>query len=288
MRANAPRPGARRRRVCAVALGLGLLLVVRAANAASVVSSITVGRDEQALVVDIATSGALGYLLSEGHGPFALSLIFTDASFAFAATRRTFEGDGLVELQAQTLTREGSTIARLDLTFAREAPYAITRERSRMRIRVELPGPQPAIVIDAPGAPKPAPASAPMPSAPTRPPAASPSPPAPADRTSAVLRAVHPESSERGARLALDVDGAAAVKALTLDHPARVIVDLEDTRVEPKTRTIAVGGGLLRRVRISQRTVTAVRIVCDLARSAPFRVEPTPHGLILHLGEGMR
>lgn len=287
MRANAPRPGARRRRVRAVALGLGLL-VARAANAASVVSSITVGRDEQALVVDIAASGPLGYLLSEAHGPFALSLIFTDASLAFAPTRRTFEGDGLVELRAQTLTRESSTIAKLDLTFAREAPYAITRERSRMRIRVELPGPPSAIVIDAPGASKPATASAPMPSAPARPPAASPSPPSAPDRTSAVLRAVHPESSERGARLALDVDGAAAVKAITLDHPARVIVDLEDTRVEPKTRTIAVGGGLLRRVRISQRTVTAVRIVCDLARPAPFRVEPTPQGLILHLGEGMR
>src|SRR5437879_12257027 len=110
MLANAARPRTRRRRVCAVVLGLGLL-VPGAANAASVVSSITVGGDEHALLVEIAASGPLGYLLSEGHAPFTLSLVFTDARFAFATTHRTFAGAGLVELHATTLTPRGRTVA---------------------------------------------------------------------------------------------------------------------------------------------------------------------------------
>ena len=280
MLANAARPRTRRRRVCAVVLGLGLL-VAGAANAASVVSSITVGGDEHALLVEIAASGPLGYLLSEGHAPFTLSLIFTDARFAFATTRRTFEGDGLVELQAITLTREGSTVARLDLRFAREAPYTVTRERALTRVRVEVPAPRPPMVIRATG---PVEAPTPVRAAPTRPPA----PPLSLDGTAAVLRAVRPESSAQGARLALDVDGAAAVTTQTLERPARIIVDLQDTRVEPTTRTIPVGRGLLRQVRISQHTATAVRVVCELAHPTRFRVEPTPEGLILHLGEGVR
>ena len=280
MLANAARPRTRRRRVCAVVLGLGLF-VAGPANAAAVVSSITVGGDERALLVEIAASGPLGYLLSEGHTPFTLSLVFTDARFAFATTRRTFEGDGLVELQAITLTRGGSTVAKLDLRFAREAPYVVTRERTLTRVRVEVPGPRPPMVIRATG-----PVEAPtrVGSAPTRPPAAPLSP----DGTAAVLRAVRPESSARGARLALDVDGAAALTTRTLERPARIIVDLQDARVEPTTRTIPVGRGLLRQVRISQHTATAVRVVCELAHPTRFRVEPTPKGLILHLGEGVR
>src|SRR5437879_214836 len=279
MLANAARPRTRRRRVCAV-LGLGIL-VAGAANAASVVSSITVGGDEHALLVEIAASGPLGYLLSEGHAPFTLSLVFTDARFAFATTHRTFEGDGLVELQAITLTRGGSTVAKLDLRFAREAPYTVTRERALTRVRVEVPAPRPPMVIRATG---PVEAPTPVRTAPTRPPA----PPLSLDGTAAVLRAVRPESSARGARLALDVDGAAAVTTRTLERPARIIVDLQDTRVEPTTRTVHVGRALLRQVRISQHTATEVRVVCELARPAPFRVEPTPEGLILHLGEGVR
>src|SRR6266446_582348 len=280
MLANLARPRTRRRRVGVVVLGLGLL-VAGTANAASVVSSITVGGDEHALLVEIAASVPLGYLLSEGHAPFTLSLVFTDARFAFATTHRTFEGDGLVELQAITLTRGGSTVAKLDLRFAREAPYTVTRERGLTRVRVEVPAPRPPMVIRATG---PVEAPTPVRTAPTRPPA----PPLSLDGTAAVLRAVRPESSARGARLALDVDGAAALTTRTLERPARIIVDLQDTRVEPTTRTIPVGRGLLRQVRISQRTATAVRVVCELAHSTRFRVEPTPEGLILYLGEGVR
>ncbi len=280
MLANLARPRTRRRRVGVVVLGLGLL-VAGTANAASVVSSITVGGDEHALLVEIAASVPLGYLLSEGHAPFTLSLVFTDARFAFATTHRTFEGDGLVELQAITLTRGGSTVAKLDLRFAREAPYTVTRERALTRVRVEVPAPRPPMVIRATG---PVEAPTPVRTAPTRPPA----PPLSLDGTAAVLRAVRPESSARGARLALDVDGAAAVTTQTLERPARIIVDLQDTRVEPTTRTIPVGRGLLRRVRISQHTATAVRVVCELAHPTRFRVEPTPEGLILYLGEGVR
>src|SRR5207302_333203 len=164
---------------------------------------------------------------------------------------------------------------------ARARPPGRRRGRARTRVRVEVPAPRAPMVIRATG---PVEAPPPVRAAPPRPPA----PPLSLDGTAAVLRAVRPESSAQGARLALDVDGAAAVTTQTLERPARIIVDLQDTRVEPTTRTIPVGRGLLRQVRISQHTATAVRVVCELAHPTRFRVEPTPEGLILHLGEGVR
>ncbi len=242
------------------------LVFATAARAAPVVSSITVGGDDRGLQIDVDASGPLGYLLSEGAEPFTLSLLFAGASFGFPDAHRTFSGIGLAELEARTLTREGTTLAKLDLTFARAAPYTVVREGSRVRLRAEVPGPTPAVVIGTPGEPAPAAALRTAP---------------------AELRAVQPESSATSARLVLDIDGMAAFTTFTMSGPARVVVDLEKARVE-KSSSIEVRGGLLRGVRISQHTKTVVRIVCDLSRPAPFAVESVARGLIIHLGEGVR
>ena len=249
-----------------IPLVFALLFAATAAGAATIVSTITVGGDDHELQIDVDGSGPLDYLLSESAEPFTLSLLFAGAIFGFVDAHRTFSEIGLAELHARTLIRDETTLAKLDLTFARAAPYAVVREGSRVRLRVEISGPTPSVVIGTPDEPAPAAALRTAP---------------------ATLRAVRPESSATSARLVLDIDGTPAFTTFTMSGPARVVVDLENARI-PDNSSLPVRGGLLRGVRISQYTKTVVRIVCDLSRPAPFAVEPVARGLIIHLGEGVR
>lgn len=257
------------------ALALALLLATPAL-AGPIVSGIAVSGDPGALDVDVIASGPLGYLLNESAEPFTLTLIFAGARLGFPDERRTFEGGALTALQVRTLTRDGDTLVRLDLTFDREVPYAVTRDGAHVRIRAATGGPKPAAIIGAPG-----------PTPPAEPAAAAPAASAAPPRT-AELKGVHPESLDRSARIVLDVDGTPAFKTFVLTQPDRVVVDLENVRLPAKESAVSVRGGLLRSVRMSQYTKTVVRVVCDLSRPAPFRVEPVAGGLVVHLGEGVR
>lgn len=252
--------------VAAAALAVWLLAAGTAA-AASVVSGITVGGDERSLEVDVAASGPLGYLLRESPAPFTLTLLFADASFGFPDERRSFAGQGLAELRAATLTRDGKSLARLDLTFIRGARYSVDRRGPHLLIRADVPGPRPPVVIGRPS---------------RRGSTGS------ADGHAPELRAVRPESGARSARVLLEIDGAPAVNAFALGHPARIVVDLDHARFPAEERVIPVDGGLLRRVRVSQHAPGAVRVVCDLREPRPFRVEPAPGGLVVRVGEGVR
>jgi hypothetical protein len=259
------------------ALALALLLATPAL-AGPIVSGIAVSGDPGALDVDVIASGPLGYLLNESAEPFTLTLVFAGARLGFPDEHRTFTGGALTALQVRTLTRDGDTLVRLDLTFGREVPYTVTRDAARVRIRAETGGPKPAAIIGAPGTTPPA-----EPAAAAAAPAASAAPPRTAE-----LKGVHPESLDRSARIVLDVDGTPAFKTFVLTRPDRVVVDLENVRLPAKESAVSVRGGLLRSVRMSQHTKTVVRVVCDLSRPAPFRVEPVAGGLVVHLGEGVR
>lgn len=255
------------------ALALGLLLATTAL-AGPVVSGITVGGDAGALQIDVVASAPLGYLLNESAEPFTLSLLFAGARLDFPGERRAFEGGGLTALEVHTITRDGDTLVRLDLTFDREVPYAVARDGARVRIRAELAGAKTPLVLGAPGPPPPADTGAAAP---------------PAAPQIAELRAVRPESSEESARLVLDINGGApAFRTSVMTRPDRVVVDLDNARLPAKESVVTVRGGLLRRVRMSQLTKTVVRIVCDLSRAAPFRVEPVAGGLVVHIGAGVR
>jgi hypothetical protein len=102
------------------------------------------------------------------------------------------------------------------------------------------------------------------------------------------VRAVRSYGSAGAARLVLDVDGEPTVTAFSLKSPARIVVDLERAEWLQATRSIAGSGGLLTRVRVSQHTPAVVRVVCDLDRPSPYRVETVPGGLVLHVGGGVR
>jgi hypothetical protein len=232
------------------ALALALLLATPAL-AGPIVFGIAVGGDPGALDVDVIASGPLGYLLNESAA-----------------------------LQVRTLTRDGDTLVRLDLTFGREVPYTVTRAAARVRIRAEVGGRKPAVVIGDPGA-----RQSPPPAAAARPRAGAATPPS---QRIAVLKGVRPETSEGTARLMLDIDGSPAVKTFAMTQPDRIVVDLENARLPARESAFTVHGGLIRGIRMSQWTETVVRVVCDLSRPAPFRVEPVAGGLVVHLGEGVR
>ncbi len=133
-------------------VAFGLALGAVRAHAGSVVSTIAVGGDDRALEVVLIASLPLGWVLAEDVAPFTLTLLFGDAAFGFPDVRRTFEGGGLAELTAETLTRDGQTLARLALTFARETPYTVTREGSRVRVHADAPAPVAPVTIGSPGA----------------------------------------------------------------------------------------------------------------------------------------
>jgi len=301
-------PGSRltRARSLLAVLAVGLAWA-NADAAAGVISSVTVRGDDTVLEVDVAATGPLGYLVSESAEPFTLTLLFADTRLGFPDERRSFSGHGLSEIDAKTLIRQGKTLAKIDLTFDRTAPYDVTREGSRVRVRTEVPGPSLPIVIGRPGESSPAgvvaPAAPPVTAPPVAPREAGASPGAPRPTAASPaaapqaaqepsdpveLRGVRPESGKRGARLVLDLDGTPAFRTFTRTGPARVVVDIENARFARKERSIAVGGALLRGVRVSQYTATVVRVVCDLSQPAPFRVERVPTGLVIHLGGGVR
>ncbi len=270
----APGPAVSAALLAAVALWLVLALP---ALAGPVVSGIVVAGNDRSIEIDVAASGPLDYVLTESADPFTLTLLFADSTLGFPEERRVFTGDGLSEIQARTVAREGRTLARVVITFARTAEYTVARDGSHVRIRVEAAGPSTPVVIGAvPLASPPAPA----PAAPAAGPRVEP----------AELRGARPEAGARAARVVLDIEGAPTFRTFTMTGPARVVLDLENTRVATATASGAVagGGGLLRGVRISQRTKTEVRVVCDLSQPASFRVEAVPGGLVIHLGEGMR
>jgi hypothetical protein len=308
-----------------VALLLGLAAATPLA-AGPTVATVTVGGDARAIEIQVTASEPLSYALGEEAEPFTLTLVLGGAAFGFPDERRTFAGGGLVELRAETLTRDGQRLARLALVFAREAPYFAKRDGARIRVHVELPAPDSAVTIgrpaDASGAP---PGSAsqspqfelsgagrsgsrsprearradesgndaeaeasPRGGAHVDPEAAAAPDPIPPPATPAQVRAIRPDSDRRTARLRIDLDGAARVKVSSLRSPDRVVLDLEDASFPDKERSITVGSGLLRRVRISQHSTTVVRVVCDLGGPASFRVEPAATGLIVHLGDGVR
>jgi hypothetical protein len=263
---------------------LPALALAGPAVAGPVVSAIAVGGNEQAIEVEVTASEPVGYAVAEAADPFTLTLLLGDATLGFGSEQRRFDGGGLVELHADTVTRDDRRLARLRFVFSREAPYTVSRDGARVRVRVELPAPPPVTIggpVDTVGGPGP-PAAAPPPAT-----AAIPEPSAPAGAP-AHVRAIRPASDTGTARVVVELDGAAEVRTSTLDKPDRVVVDLEVARFPDKERTIPVGDGLLRRVRVSQHTKTVVRIVCDLGRAAAFWVEAGPSGLIVHLGGGVR
>src|SRR3972149_2944217 len=140
-----------RRWLGGVALGLGFLSGPASALAGpAVVSAIFVGSYEGRFQLEIRGSEPLDYVVIEGAEPFSVSLLLLNATFDFPPEGRQLPGPGLTRIRTVVLEREGSRLGRLDLTFAKSAPFRVIKEGTRLLVRVDTPPPPGGLVLAAP------------------------------------------------------------------------------------------------------------------------------------------
>jgi hypothetical protein len=161
------------------------------------------------------------------------------------------------------------------------------------------PGAAPERVATAPERTVPAavpPAAAP----PDRAASAPPAPPAPAPPAGRVasttpstrpvrIRRITPAEGSDELRVTIEADGPLTPRAFTMADPPRLVVDFESAATDLGPVSIATGGGLVARVRSAQFRASptpVVRVVLDLLRPVPFRVEPHAGGATIRVGPG--
>jgi N-acetylmuramoyl-L-alanine amidase len=105
------------------------------------------------------------------------------------------------------------------------------------------------------------------------------------------VRDVRLWSSPEGTRLVLDLSGSAQHTVQMLQNPDRIVLDIAAARLRRGVRAPAASSGLIRSVRIAQRSKQQLRIVMDLARAVQPRSFLTPpnsqygYRLVLDLGD---
>ena len=155
--------------------------------------------------------------------------------------------------------------------------------------------------VPPPPAPAPRPA-APAPAAPPAPPPAAsapavtapPAPPGP--RVASVpparvarVRRITPAGRPDEVQVAVEADGPLTPRVFVLSDPLRLVVDFENAATDLGQVSIPTGGGLVARVRSAQLRVDPtpiVRVVLDLLKPLPYRVEPHAGGVTIRVGPG--
>lgn len=90
-------------------------------------------------------------------------------------------------------------------------------------------------------------------------------------------------------RLAIWIDGAPEYSSFTLEDPARIVIDLSDALLVFGGSSAPGTAGFVERVRYSQFAAEPqpmTRIVLDLRREAPYRIERVDQGLEVTVGAG--
>jgi hypothetical protein len=281
-------------------VAVALIIVAPRAGLASgtVVRSVRLSPGGGAVAVIVKADGplplpAVGVL----GGPPRIYLDFRDVTTA--TTGIQLEGHALVRRVRVALNQAQPPVTRVVIDLARAAPYRVEaggRERGELTVVIDAPaGVQsapPSPQIAAPQTPAQATppnlrresAAPPVTTAPAaRPPAAPPSPPASStlSRTpgpgasGTVVRSVRLAPGGGAAAIIVRADGPLPSPAVgVLGGPPRIYLDFRD--VTTATTGIQLEGhALVRRVRVAlnQAQPPVTRVVIDLARAAPYRVE---------------
>lgn len=100
------------------------------------------------------------------------------------------------------------------------------------------------------------------------------------------VRAVSLVPMSGRAELVIQVRGAVEVSDRTLSDPARIVLDLAGATLSPEAGRLydGVQRSVVKNVRISQFTPTAVRIVLDVERLVPYRVERDAESIRVSFG----
>jgi N-acetylmuramoyl-L-alanine amidase len=106
----------------------------------------------------------------------------------------------------------------------------------------------------------------------------------------AELRGIAITTSGESAQVALDLSSVTSHKLFTLDNPARVVVDLRNTRLAEGTR-VPSGAGVVEEIRTGDQARGTLRVVMELKSSAPARAQwvaasgDAPGRLVVALGK---
>lgn len=279
-------------------LGLAWLLLGAPLTtlAAPIISEIRSSASGRKLVVQIVASTPFSYAVLETHEPFRLSLHLPDATFAFPLTPLQLDDGPLLAVVPSEVTREDGTLALVQLTFARAAAYEVSREGTLLTVILDLPNPSGGRLLfeaTAPAVPAQAEAAEASPAPPV---STAETDPAAVPATSSLTPASKDTTVQRLAivtkgtvtTVRIDASGSLTYRATILTSPDRVVIDLPGAIYPRLTGRVPGQGPLLTRIRVSQFKGTpdpVVRVVLDLARPAPYRIEKLTHGLLIHAGE---
>ena len=90
-------------------------------------------------------------------------------------------------------------------------------------------------------------------------------------------------------RVTVEADAPLTPRVFVLADPLRLVVDFENAATDLGQFSIPTGGGLVARVRSAQLRAAptpVVRVVLDLLRPLPYRVEPHAGGVTIRVGPG--
>jgi N-acetylmuramoyl-L-alanine amidase len=188
----------------------------------------------------------------------------------FEVLRTTYPVSTLTR-QSQPHVKRLSDAPVADLAVARSPAPAV------------LPAIPPATSAPAAVRSTPVPAAAPAPSRPA--PVAEPDPAPATPGATALLTAIRHEPVAGAMRVTLEIDRETAFKGERLDNPARVFVDLQQTRtLEPlRDAVIPVTSGGVQRIRVGRHPGGLIRVVLDLTGTARHSVYPlyNPYRIVI-------
>jgi hypothetical protein len=181
---------------------------------------------------------------------------------------------------------DGRPGMRLEVRLSAFVPHRVAADGRSVALTLETPElpPGAALPLSLPPPPPLRPAALPAP-APTPSPAPAPTA-SPSPRRTTGGRIVRLAWSDReGAEvLIVGTDGPVRYRDFALAHPHRLVVDFPGASFTAPARPPAVGGGLVRRVRLGsygEGETGVARLVVDLSGPAPYRIVATDAGLTI-------
>jgi type IV pilus assembly protein PilQ len=213
-------------------------------------------------------------------------LVFDLPKLGVAESFRAPQTGGVVEsVRVEPIEEMGKSLTRVSIQYAPGTKYEIASVGQGLAVAFSAPG---AAADPEPVAPTAVAAAAePVAEAPAEP--AQPSAATAEARVEIAhfLEEIHSQPAQDGVTIALLGDGAFRPRDFTLENPPRVVIDLPGVTNQVKKRVLAVEGGVVSRVRVSQYQVhpePITRIVLDLSEPTPYRVEPDGERLSVLVG----
>jgi type IV pilus assembly protein PilQ len=99
------------------------------------------------------------------------------------------------------------------------------------------------------------------------------------------LRKVETNGAGPALQIQLSGDGALSYKALTLEQPSRLVIDLEGVKNKVAKTKIAVENSVVKGVRIAQFSDSVTRVVVDLDQKTPYHIAKAGERLVVSFGE---